>query len=121
MQVDNFIEQELSTLSQSEISSRCVLLENEIRIMKSEIMRLHHEQVSMNERLQDNMEKIKLNKQLPYLVSNIVELLDLDPEESNKEGSHMDIEMQRKGKSAVVKTSTRTVPPLSNLRRPFYH
>lgn len=41
--------------------------------MKSEILRLQHEQASMTERIKDNKEKIKLNKQLPYLVANVVE------------------------------------------------
>ena len=35
--------------------------------------------------LQENVEKIKLNNQLPYLVSNIVEVLDVDPEEDEEE------------------------------------
>ena len=34
---------------------------------------------------QENQEKIKLNNQLPYLVSNIVEVLDVDPEEEEEE------------------------------------
>lgn len=42
--------------------------------MKSEHMRLQHEQTSMKEKIKDNKEKIKMNKQLPYLVGNIVEV-----------------------------------------------
>lgn len=34
---------------------------------------------------QENHEKIKLNNQLPYLVANIVEVLDVDPEEEEEE------------------------------------
>ena len=30
--------------------------------------------------MKENMEKIKMNKQLPYLVGNVVEILDLKPE-----------------------------------------
>lgn len=64
----------------------------------------------MKERLQDNLEKIKLNKQLPYLVSNIVEILEVDPEgDADEEGANVDLDDVRKGKCAVVKTSTRTV------------
>lgn len=62
----------------------------------------------MTERLQDNLEKIKLNKQLPYLVANVVELLEVDPE-GQEEGANVDLDSERKGKCAVVKTSTRTV------------
>lgn len=42
--------------------------------MKSEHMRLTHEQNNMKEKIKDNKEKIKVNKQLPYLVGNVVEV-----------------------------------------------
>jgi 26S proteasome regulatory subunit T5 len=42
--------------------------------MKSEQKRLQHEQSMMNQQIQDNREKVKLNKQLPYLVANVVEV-----------------------------------------------
>ena len=42
--------------------------------MKSEIMRLQHEQQAQLEKIKDNKEKIELNKQLPYLVGNVVEV-----------------------------------------------
>ncbi len=34
----------------------------------------------VDESLKDNRTKIKQNKQLPWLVSNIVEILDIEPE-----------------------------------------
>jgi ATP-dependent 26S proteasome regulatory subunit len=42
--------------------------------MKSENRRLQYEQAAVKERIKDNKEKIKLNKQLPYLVGNVVEV-----------------------------------------------
>jgi 26S proteasome regulatory subunit T5 len=42
--------------------------------MQSELKRLQHEQNHMKEQIKDNKEKIKLNKQLPYLVGNVVEV-----------------------------------------------
>jgi 26S proteasome regulatory subunit T5 len=45
---------------------------------------------------------------LPYLVGNVVELLDLDVEaEAAEEGANIDLDATRVGKSAVIKTSTR--------------
>ena len=40
-----------------------------------------------------------MNKTLPYLVSNVIELLDVDPEELGVEedGGHVDLDSQRKG------------------------
>ncbi|XP_003386739.1 PREDICTED: 26S protease regulatory subunit 6A-B [Amphimedon queenslandica] len=91
-----------------EIISRARLLDNDVKIMKSEIARISHEQQSMKEKIKENNEKIKVFKVLPYLVSNVVELLDIDPlEQEEEDGGHMDLDSQRKGKSAVIKTSTR--------------
>jgi len=108
--IEEQINNEVMDLSTDDIITRNRLLENDIRIMKSEILRLQHEASSMKEQLQDNLEKIKLNKQLPYLVSNVVEILEVDPEEgADDEGANVDLDEVRKGKCAVVKTSTRTV------------
>ena len=90
----------------SEIQNRTRLLENEIKLFRSELARLKHEETNMNEKLKDNLEKIKNNKQLPYLVSNVVEILDLEPE-GVEDGANMDLDSARQGKCAVIKTSTR--------------
>ncbi|WFD40725.1 26S proteasome regulatory subunit 6A [Malassezia japonica] len=91
-----------------EVQMRTRLLENELKVMKSEHMRLLHEQTVMKERIKDNAEKISQNKVLPYLVGNVVEVLDIDPDidEDSEEGANVDL-TQRKGKCAVIKTSTR--------------
>ena len=41
---------------------------------QDETTRLHLEQNGLKEKTKENEEKIKLNKQLPYLVANIVEV-----------------------------------------------
>ncbi|CAO3629381.1 unnamed protein product [Mucor hiemalis] len=41
------------------------------------------------------------------LLENDVKLLDVDPEEEEEEGANIDLNNQRKGKCAVIKTSTR--------------
>ena len=40
-------------------------------------------------------DKIKLNKQLPYLVGNIIEVLDLGCEEDEEVGMAQDVDAQR--------------------------
>lgn len=78
--------------------------------MKSEIMRISHELQAQKEKIKENTEKIKVNKTLPYLVSNVIELLDMDPQDLGEEdGANIDLDAQRKGKCAVIKTSTRQV------------
>ncbi|XP_074617574.1 26S proteasome regulatory subunit 6A-B [Acropora palmata] len=102
------MDEEILRMQTDEIVSRARLLDNEIKIMKSEIMRINHEQQAMKEKIKENAEKIKVNKTLPYLVSNVIELLDVDPQDNAEEdGANVDLDSQRKGKCAVIKTSTR--------------
>ncbi|XP_014238271.1 26S proteasome regulatory subunit 6A-B [Trichogramma pretiosum] len=102
------IREEILRMSTDEITSRTRLLDNEIKIMKSEVMRISHELQAQNDKIKENTEKIKVNKTLPYLVSNVIELLDVDPQDMGEEdGAVVDLDAQRKGKCAVIKTSTR--------------
>jgi len=99
---------EILRSSVEDIQVRTRLLENEIKVMKNDNFRLQHEQKAMKEKIKENNEKIKVNKQLPYLVGNVVEILDLNPEdEPAEDGANVDLDSQRKGKCVVLKTSTR--------------
>ena len=65
---------EVSAMSSDDIVSRTRLLENEIRIMRLELTRITHEIHNQKEKIKENTEKIKVNKTLPYLVSNVIEV-----------------------------------------------
>lgn len=39
------------------------------------------------------------------------QLLDVDPNDQEEDGANIDLDSQRKGKCAVIKTSTRQVRP----------
>ena len=105
---DDQIDMEILHSSTRDIINRRRLLENEMKILKSEFQRLTHEQNTMKDKIKDNLDKIENNRQLPYLVGNVVELLDLDVEaEAAEEGANIDLDATRVGKSAVIKTSTR--------------
>lgn len=107
-QEEESLDAEISRLSTDELVNRTRLLDNDIKIMRSEYQRLTHEQGSMRERIKDNEEKIANNRQLPYLVGNVVEILDMAPtDEEAEEGGTQDEDAARAGKSAVIKTSTR--------------
>lgn len=45
--------------------------------MKSEILRINNELQTQKEKIKENTEKIKVNKTLPYLVSNVVEVCNI--------------------------------------------
>ncbi|KAK7714426.1 26S proteasome regulatory subunit 6A [Botryosphaeria dothidea] len=122
---DDVLDADILNSSTRDIIARRRLLENDMRIMKSEFQRLTHEKATMHEKIKDNMDKIENNRyiihlhalsppanpnlrQLPYLVGNVVEILDLDvTAEAAEEGANIDLDATRVGKSAVIKTSTR--------------
>ena len=102
------IDAEILRSSADDLMTRTRLLENDIKIMRSEFQRLSHEQSTMNDKIKDNEEKIQNNRQLPYLVGNVVEILEMKPsDEETEEGGTTDEDAARAGKSAVIKTSTR--------------
>ncbi|KAI3893925.1 hypothetical protein MKX03_020108 [Papaver bracteatum] len=99
---------EIDNMSLNDILAASRQLDDQSRILNDELRRLTHEIETTKEDVKANKEKIKLNKQLPYLVANVVEILDLPPEEDEEQdGANVDLNSQRKGLSVVVKTSTR--------------
>eukprot|EP01118_Nematostelium_gracile_P008881 TRINITY_DN2968_c0_g1_i2.p1 TRINITY_DN2968_c0_g1~~TRINITY_DN2968_c0_g1_i2.p1 ORF type:complete len:428 (+),score=154.13 TRINITY_DN2968_c0_g1_i2:44-1327(+) len=101
------VPEEILNSTPEDIANRTKLIDNEIKVLKNEATRLTLEQNGMKEKIKENAEKIKLNKQLPYLVGNVVELLDLDPNDEDEDGAMMDADAGNKGKCTVIKTSTR--------------
>ncbi|KAL8437791.1 hypothetical protein ACSSS7_000672 [Eimeria intestinalis] len=97
---------EVETLTAAELRMRTSLIDSELKYFKSEANKLKFELNNMQERIKDAIEKIRLNKQLPYLVGSVVELFD-NEEEGEEDGAATDIDSQRKGKCIVIKTSTR--------------
>jgi len=59
---DDFLDEEILTLSTQDILMRRKLLENDSRIMKSEFQRLSHEKATMAEKIKENREKIANNR-----------------------------------------------------------
>lgn len=106
---DDDVDDEIMKMTPEQIKNRTTLLANEVKVMKNEIHRLTNEYKTTEVRTQENMERLKRNKQLPYLIGNVVEILDQENEDKddNEEGAAMDVDDKRKGKSVVIKTSTR--------------
>ena len=74
-------DEETRHMSVSELRQRIHLINNDIRVMKSDVQRITHESRGQRDRIRENQEKVKLNKQLPYLVANVVEILEPDAED----------------------------------------
>lgn len=67
---------ELSNMTINEIREKTTLINSETRILQSRINTLKHDIATKSAAVAENMEKIRLNKQLPYLVGNVVEIFN---------------------------------------------
>ncbi|KNZ44559.1 uncharacterized protein VP01_903g6 [Puccinia sorghi] len=93
MEAEPELDPEILKASPEEIMTRTRLLDNEIKIMRSENLTLSHEATMMLDKIKDNTDKIKNNKQLPFLVANVVEILDIDPDvHESEEGAQVDLD-----------------------------
>lgn len=59
---EEVLDEEILNSSTRDIVARKRLLENDMRIMKSEFQRLSHEKATMNEKIKDNQDKIENNR-----------------------------------------------------------
>ena len=102
-------------MTNDEINSRTRMYETNIKAMKADMASLNREQGIFNIRLdvikkktQENKDKVKKNMQLPYLVSNIAEVID-PIEEEEESGAVANMNADIKEKSVVIKTTNRRV------------
>lgn len=82
------------------------MLRNNVRVMRQEEARLRRTAAQLDAKIRDNQEKLKLNKTLPYLVANVVEVLDVEAEDGADTTTGGG---QAGNKAAVVRTSNRQV------------
>ncbi len=72
MEVDGDIEDQVMSdikrMSTDEIQARARLLDNEIKIMRSDIMRIQHELQTQKDKIKENNEKIKVCRQHYFIV-----------------------------------------------------
>jgi 26S proteasome regulatory subunit T5 len=102
------VDAEILAMTVDEIKTRTRLLENNISAMKADCNRLDYDIRQQKARTEDNKKKLKDNKKLPYLVANVVEVLDPSKQEDGEEdGGAADMDDERKEKSLVIKTTTR--------------
>ena len=119
---DHALEEEASHMTTSEIRQLCRLLDNDIRVMKSDMQLITYQSEAQSRKIKDAEEKIQMNIQPPLLVSNVVEILKPEEfrdeitihdknqcdNEVDEEGAAMDLSDQIQDQpSAVIKTSTR--------------
>jgi 26S proteasome regulatory subunit T5 len=99
-------------MTEADLIAETRRLENEKRKMDQTVKKIANENKQLDARIKENQEKLKRSCELPHMVANVAELLDVeDEEEEGKEGSGFAIkktEMQKKTKKAlVIKTTGR--------------
>lgn len=109
--IDHELEQfkfEIEKLDETQLKNRIRQLESEIGNTRSEISRYKREIPNLEYREKDAKEKIKLNTQLPHLISNIAEIFPVeDTDDSGGINNKKEKTPGFQGKAAIVKTSTR--------------
>ncbi|MES1914373.1 MAG: 26S proteasome regulatory subunit 6A [Cercozoa sp. M6MM] len=102
-EAQNEAERRIEGKTPEEIDALTRMLRNNERIMKQEVQRHQHRIKNLEKELEDAQKKLKQNKQLPYLVSNVVEVLDIEAEQQTNEAVRNTT--QQGGKAVVIKTS----------------
>ena len=115
---EDTFEAELQGLSAEEIRQRTRQVENEISFMRREMNRIKNEAANQTEHIKDNKKKVEMNKQRPWLVANVIEIVD-PYDEGEEDGAARDANSEMQSKGVVVKTSTRQTVflPLPGLLR----
>lgn len=103
---------EMAGLTDAALQEKIRDMEAEMRRNRQQMTRLQTDQRLYEGRLRENQEKLKMSTQLPHMVANVGELLDVEEElEEGQEGSGFAIkktESQAQTKKAIViKTTAR--------------
>lgn len=67
------MDKEFENMSPEEINERTMMIQAETRIIKNELNKVRNDIANKSRLIAENIEKIRLNKNLPYLVGNVVE------------------------------------------------
>jgi 26S proteasome regulatory subunit T5 len=71
---DPLASMETDSMTNEELRQRRTMIENEVRIFQGEERRINFEKRTQQQAIKENKEKIKLNKALPWLIANVVEV-----------------------------------------------
>ncbi|KAL3102590.1 hypothetical protein niasHS_000918 [Heterodera schachtii] len=97
---------EVLNMSSDQIDERVRQLDEEIRVMRDEMRKIAYNIKTMGTKTKENNKQMQKYMKMPWLVANVVEILDLadDQAEGEEEGSSSDLDaLQKRG--AVIKIS----------------
>lgn len=98
---------EVEELTDEQIQSRIKMLENNIRILRNEDSQVTHEMAQITVSINDHKDKVKNQRVLPYLVANVVELVEVDRDRDPDDAAAG--RPPKKMKCVIIKTTTRQV------------
>lgn len=100
---------DLESMPEQQIKNRVRAFESEIGNYKAEISSMKRDMKTLEAREKDSKEKIKLNTQLPHLISTVAEIFPIeDTDESGGKNNKKEKTPGFQGKAVIVKTSTRS-------------
>ena len=95
-------------MTNEQIIAKTREFEADIRKTKTHITRITNEIKNFDARIKENKEKLNLSTQLPHMVANVGEILDVEEDEEDREGAGFKQDNVSKTKKAmVVKTTGR--------------
>ena len=97
---------ELDGLTNEDLIAKTREFESEIRKNKTLITRATNESKNLDTRIKENKEKLNLSTQLPHMVANVGEILDVEEDDEDRETSGFTVANKTK-KALVVKTTGR--------------
>lgn len=96
---------EVNAMTNEELVAKTREFEAEIRKQKTQITRITNEIKNLDARIKENKEKLNLSTQLPHMVANVGEILDVEDDE-DESGFKQD-NVNKTKKALVVKTTGR--------------
>ena len=78
---------ELNNMTNEELVAKTRDFEAEIRKTKTTITRVTNEIKNLDARIKENKEKLNLSTQLPHMVANVGEILDVEDDDEDRETS----------------------------------
>lgn len=97
---------ELDGLTNEDLIAKTREFESEVRKTKTLITRASNESKNLDARIKENKEKLNLSTQLPHMVANVGEILDVEEDDEDRETSGFTVANKTK-KALVVKTTGR--------------
>lgn len=97
---------ELNNMTNEDLITKTREFESDIKKTKTTITRIEREIKTLDGRIKENKDKLSLSTQLPHMVANVGEILDVEDDDEEKDASGFTATNKMK-KALVVKTTGR--------------